>query len=62
MRESDGADYGSRHLAPPVTTWRLMLVAGTFFVGLGEAFDPGLGPGAPVGGFIAIPPRHPRFA
>ena len=41
---------------------RTMLGPGTFFVGLGDTFDPGLGPGAPVGGFIAIPPRHPRFA
>jgi quercetin dioxygenase-like cupin family protein len=38
------------------------VLAGTFFVGLGEKFDQGSGKELPVGGFIAIPPRHPHFA
>ena len=38
------------------------VLSGTFFVGLGEKFDQGSGKELPVGGFIAIPPRHPHFA
>jgi quercetin dioxygenase-like cupin family protein len=38
------------------------VLAGTFFVGLGEKFDQGSGKELPVGGFIAIPPKHPHFA
>jgi quercetin dioxygenase-like cupin family protein len=38
------------------------VLSGTFFVGLGEKFDQGSGKELPVGGFIAIPPKHPHFA
>jgi quercetin dioxygenase-like cupin family protein len=38
------------------------VLTGTFFVGLGEKFDRGSGQELPVGGFIAIPPKHPHFA
>jgi quercetin dioxygenase-like cupin family protein len=38
------------------------VLTGTFFVGLGEKFDQGSGQELPVGGFIAIPPKHPHFA
>jgi len=38
------------------------VLSGTFFVGLGERFDQGSGKELPVGGFIAIPPKHPHFA
>jgi quercetin dioxygenase-like cupin family protein len=38
------------------------VLTGTFFVGLGEKFDEGSGKELPVGGFIAIPPKHPHFA
>jgi quercetin dioxygenase-like cupin family protein len=38
------------------------VLAGTFFIGLGEKFDQGSGKELPVGGFIAIPPKHPHFA
>jgi quercetin dioxygenase-like cupin family protein len=38
------------------------VLAGTFFIGLGEKFDQGSGKELPIGGFIAIPPKHPHFA
>jgi quercetin dioxygenase-like cupin family protein len=38
------------------------VLTGSFFVGLGEKFDQGSGQELPVGGFIAIPPKHPHFA
>ena len=38
------------------------VLSGTFFVGLGEKFDQASGRELPVGGFIAIPPKHPHFA
>ena len=38
------------------------VLSGTFFVGLGEKFDQGSGKELPVGGFIAIPAKHPHFA
>jgi quercetin dioxygenase-like cupin family protein len=38
------------------------VLAGTFFVGMGEKFDQGSGKELPVGGFVSIPPAHPHFA
>lgn len=38
------------------------VLAGTFFVGLGEKFDQGSGRELPVGGFASIPATHPHFA
>ena len=38
------------------------VLSGTFFVGFGEKFDQGAGKELPVGGFVAIPPKHPHFA
>ena len=38
------------------------VLSGTFFIGLGEKFDQGSGQELPVGGFVAIPPKHPHFA
>ena len=31
-------------------------------VGMGEKFDQGSGKELPVGGFVAIPPKHPHLA
>jgi quercetin dioxygenase-like cupin family protein len=38
------------------------VLAGSFFVGLGDKVDQGSAKELPVGGFIAIPPTHPHFA
>lgn len=38
------------------------VLGGVFFVGMGEKFDQGSGTELPVGGFVAIPPKHPHFA
>jgi quercetin dioxygenase-like cupin family protein len=38
------------------------VLAGTFSIGLGEKFDQGSGQELPVGGFVAIPPKHPHYA
>jgi uncharacterized RmlC-like cupin family protein len=38
------------------------VLAGTFWVGMGEKFDQGSGKELPVGGFASIPPTHPHFA
>jgi quercetin dioxygenase-like cupin family protein len=38
------------------------VLSATFFVGLGEKFDQGSGQELPVGGFVAIPPKHPHYA
>ena len=38
------------------------VLAGTFYMGLGEKFDQGSGQELPVGGFVAIPPKHPHYA
>jgi len=38
------------------------VLAGSFFIGVGEKFDPRAGHELPVGGFVSIPPQHPHFA
>jgi quercetin dioxygenase-like cupin family protein len=38
------------------------VLAGTFWIGLGEKFDQGSGQELPMGGFVAIPPKHPHYA
>jgi hypothetical protein len=38
------------------------VLSGVFFIGLGEKFDQGSGKELPVGGFVAVPPRHLHFA
>jgi quercetin dioxygenase-like cupin family protein len=38
------------------------VLTGTFWIGLGEKFDQGSGQELPVGGFVAIPPKHPHYA
>lgn len=38
------------------------VLAGTFYVGMGQKFDQGSGKELPVGGFVSIPPTHPHFA
>ena len=38
------------------------VLAGVFHIGVGEKFDQGSGQELPVGGFVAIPPKHPHFA
>ena len=38
------------------------VLSGVFFIGLGEKFDHGSGQELPVGGFAAIPPKHPHYA
>lgn len=38
------------------------VLAGVFFIGVGEKFDQGAGQELPVGAFAAIPPNHPHFA
>jgi hypothetical protein len=37
------------------------VLSGVFFIGVGEKFDQGSGKELPVGGFVAIPPKHPHF-
>jgi quercetin dioxygenase-like cupin family protein len=38
------------------------VLTGTFHIGLGEKFDQGSGRELPVGGFVAIPPKHAHYA
>jgi len=38
------------------------VLAGVFFIGVGEKFDPQAGQGLPVGGFVSIPPNHVHYA
>ena len=38
------------------------VLAGVFFIGVGEKFDQRAGSELPVGGFVSIPPNHPHFA
>ncbi len=38
------------------------MLAGSFFIGLGEKFDQGSGKELPVGAFVAIPATHRHFA
>ena len=38
------------------------VLAGSFFIGLGDKADQGSAKELPVGGFVAIPPAHPHFA
>ena len=38
------------------------VLAGSFFVGMGQTFDQGSGKELPVGGFASIPATHPHFA
>jgi quercetin dioxygenase-like cupin family protein len=38
------------------------VLAGSFFIGVGEKLDPRAGHELPVGGFVSIPPNHPHFA
>jgi quercetin dioxygenase-like cupin family protein len=38
------------------------VLSGTFFIGIGEKFDPGAGRALPAGGFVSIPPDHAHFA
>jgi len=38
------------------------VLAGTFYMGLGEKFDQGSGQELPVGGFASIPANHPHYA
>jgi quercetin dioxygenase-like cupin family protein len=38
------------------------VLAGTFFIGVGEKFDAQAGQELPVGGFISIPPSHTQYA
>lgn len=38
------------------------VLAGVFFIGVGEKFDQGAGQALPVGGFVSIPPDHAHFA
>ena len=38
------------------------VLLGTFYMAVGEKFDPSKGQALPVGGFMAIPPEHPHYA
>jgi len=38
------------------------VLAGVFYLGLGEKFDQGSGQELPVGGFVSVPPKHPHYA
>ena len=38
------------------------VLAGTFYMGVGEKFDQGSGQELPVGGFASIPANHPHYA
>lgn len=38
------------------------VLAGSFFIGVGEKFDQRAGHELPVGGFVSIPPNHAHFA
>ncbi|MFL6623977.1 MAG: cupin domain-containing protein [Sulfurifustaceae bacterium] len=38
------------------------VLSGTFYLGLGEKFNKSAGTALPVGGFVAVPPKHPHFA
>lgn len=38
------------------------VLSGVFHIGMGEKFDQGSGKELPVGGFVAIPPKHAHFA
>ena len=38
------------------------VLAGTFYMGLGEKYDQGSGQELPVGGFASIPANHPHYA
>jgi quercetin dioxygenase-like cupin family protein len=38
------------------------VLSGTFFIGIGEKFDPGAGRALQAGGFVSIPPDHAHFA
>jgi hypothetical protein len=38
------------------------VLAGTFYVGPGEKFDPTSGQKLPVGAFVSIPATHPHYA
>jgi anti-sigma factor ChrR (cupin superfamily) len=38
------------------------VLAGVFYIGLGEKFDQGSGQELPVGGFVSVPPKHPHYA
>jgi uncharacterized RmlC-like cupin family protein len=38
------------------------VLAGVFYMGMGEKFDQGSGQELPAGGFAAIPPMHAHYA
>jgi quercetin dioxygenase-like cupin family protein len=38
------------------------VLSGTFYIGVGEKFDPASGQKLPAGGFASIPATHPHFA
>jgi quercetin dioxygenase-like cupin family protein len=55
----------ARYKIPPhfhKASENVTVLAGTFSIGLGEKFDQGSGQELPVGGFVAIPPKHPHYA
>ena len=38
------------------------VLAGVFYIGLGEKFDQGSGQELTVGSFVSVPPKHPHYA
>src|SRR5262249_46582833 len=38
------------------------VLSGTFYLGLGEKFDPGAGQKLPAGAFASVPAMHPHYA
>ena len=59
------AKFPANYKIPPhlhKASENVTVLAGTFYMGLGEKFDQGSGQELPVGGFASIPANHPHYA